>query len=64
MIPSFLVDFFLNIQGSEEEEMLHTHHRRGDFVFVCVLSMLASAGLLAEGTLLTPSVAKGLISYS
>lgn len=44
--------------------MLHTHHRRRDFVFMCVFSTLASAGSVAEGALLTPTVAKGLISYS
>jgi len=26
--------FVFTIQGSAEEEMLHTHFRKGDFVFV------------------------------
>lgn len=41
--------FYLSTEGSEEEEMLHIHHGRADFLFVCVFPILASAGLLAEG---------------
>lgn len=38
MISPLLVFFFffLSVQGSEEEEILHTHFRKGDFMFMCI----------------------------
>lgn len=54
--------FLVQLKFQRKKTAAHPPWR--DSVFMCVFSALDSAGLLAEGTLLTPSVAKSFISCS